>query len=87
VGAKITITTENSSQTDQVTGGGSYLSASDLRVHFGLDSSKIIKTLTIRWPSGTEDKFQDVKVNQILSIREGTAKAEVQIPPKTPSKQ
>ena len=87
VGAKIAITTENGSQTDQVTGGGSYLSASDLRVHFGLGSSNIIKTLTIRWPSGTEDKLQDVKGNQILSIREGTAKAEVQTPPKTAPKQ
>ena len=87
VGAKIAITTENRSQTDQVTGGASYLSASDLRVHFGLGSSQIIKTLTIRWPSGTEDKFQDVKPNQVLSIKEGTAKAEVQSSPKSVPKQ
>ena len=87
VGAKIAITTENSRQTDQITGGGSYLSASDLRAHFGLGSSEIIKTLTIRWPSGTEDKFQDVKPNQVLSIKEGTAKAEVQISPKSALKQ
>ena len=87
VGAKITVTTEDSSQTDQVTGGGSYLSASDLRAHFGLGSSKIIKTLTIRWPSGTVDKLQDVKANQILSIREGAAKTEVQASPKTAPKQ
>jgi len=87
VGAKIVITTENSRQTDQITGGGSYLSASDLRAHFGLGSSEIIKTLTIRWPSGTEDKFQDVKANQILSIKEGTAKAEVLSSPKNAPKQ
>jgi len=87
VGAKIAITTENSSQTDQVTGGGSYLSASDLRAHFGLGISEIIKTLKIRWPSGTEDEFRDLKANQILSIREGAAKAQVQGSPKTASKQ
>ena len=46
----------------------------------------VIKTLTIRWPSGTEDKFQDLKANQVLSIREGTTKAEVQISPKSAPK-
>ena len=86
VGAKIVITTENSRQTDQITGGGSYLSASDLRAHFGLGNAESIKTLTIRWPSGTEDKFQDLKANQVLSIREGTTKAEVQISPRTSSR-
>ncbi|MFN8007723.1 MAG: CRTAC1 family protein [Terriglobia bacterium] len=72
VGAKITVTTENLSQTDQITGGGSYLSASDLRAHFGLGNAEMIKTLKIRWPSGAEDVFRDIKANQILSIREGT---------------
>jgi hypothetical protein len=76
VGAKIAINTGSLLQTDQITGGGSYLSASDLRAHFGLGSSESIKTLTIRWPSGAEDKFQDLKANQTLSITEGAAKAE-----------
>jgi enediyne biosynthesis protein E4 len=84
VGAKIAITTENSRQTDQITGGGSYLSASDLRAHFGLGSAEIIKTLKIRWPSGAEDEFRDVKANQILTIREGAAL--VPVSPKTPLK-
>jgi len=87
VGAKIVITTEGLRHTDQITGGGSYLSASDLRAHFGLGSSEIIKTLKIRWPSGTEDEFRDVKANQILSIREGAGKTQVQSSPKTAPKQ
>ncbi len=71
VGTEVVITTEQSSQTDQITGGGSYLSASDLRLHFGLGSAETIKTLTIRWPSGNEEVFRDVKANRILSITEG----------------
>lgn len=78
VGAKIVVTTEHSSQMDQITGGGSYLSASDLRAHFGLGSSETIKTLKIQWPSGTEDVFRDVKANRILSIKEGASKSGVQ---------
>ena len=80
VGAKIVVTTENATQTDQITGGASYLSASDLRVHFGLGSSEIIKTLKILWPSGAGDVFREVKANRILSIREGARKYEVQYP-------
>jgi hypothetical protein len=83
VGAKIAITTEGSTQREQVTGGGSYLSASDYRVHFGLGSAEVIKTLKIRWPSGTEDVFRDVKANQILSITEGATQSVVEMPAET----
>jgi len=76
VGAKIVVTTESLTQTDQVTGGGSYLSASDRRIHFGLGASKSIKLLKIRWPSGTESEFRDVEANQILSIKEGSRRYE-----------
>jgi len=85
VGARIVITTENSSQTDQITGGGSYLSASDLRAHFGLGNSQSIQTLKIRWPSGTEDVFRDVKANRVLSIKEGDKKSEPLPLPRNPS--
>jgi hypothetical protein len=82
VGAKTVITTENSSRTDQVTGGGSYLSTNDLRVHFGLGASEAVKSVKIRWPSGAEDVFQDVKANQFLTIREGVAEYEAQVSPR-----
>jgi hypothetical protein len=74
VGARITVTTEHSTLVSQVRGGRSYLSASDIRVHFGLGNSKLIKSLKIRWPSGAEDAFQNLRANQILSIKEGVTK-------------
>jgi hypothetical protein len=76
VGAKIVITTDQLSQTDQVTGGGSYLSASDSRAHFGLGDSETIKTLKIRWPSGTEELFRDLRTNRVIEIKEGATKSE-----------
>jgi hypothetical protein len=85
VGTRIVLETENSSQTDQVTGGGSYLSASDLRLHFGLGSSERIKALKIRWPSGTEEVLRDLKGNRFLTIREGAARTEGLMIPKAPS--
>lgn len=85
VGAKVVLETEHSRQTDQVTGGASYLSASDLRLHFGLGNSETIKTLKIRWPSGTEEVLRDLKANRILTIREGSARPEAPLSPKPPS--
>jgi hypothetical protein len=53
-----------------VSTAGSYLSASDKRVHFGLGSDELAKTITIHWPSGIEQKLENVKSNQILTVTE-----------------
>ena len=39
-------------QIDEVRSGGSYISQSDLRVHFGLGKAEKVDVLEIRWPSG-----------------------------------
>jgi hypothetical protein len=70
VGATVQVVTEQGVQTSQIAGGGSYLSAGDLRLHFGLGSSKVIQSLIIRWPDGLEETKHNVAVNQILSIVE-----------------
>jgi enediyne biosynthesis protein E4 len=51
------------------TTGGSYISASDKRLHFGLASAKTA-TVEIRWPSGANQVLENVKANQFLEIRE-----------------
>ncbi len=76
VGARITAVTEYGNQVAQIRGGRSYLSASDLRVHFGLGHARIVKNLTVRWPSGIEDAFENIKPNQMLSIREGISRSQ-----------
>lgn len=53
-----------------VSTSGSYLSASDKRVHFGLGSENSIKLLEVRWPSGAVQKMENVKPNQIVVVRE-----------------
>ncbi len=57
-------------QMDEVRSGGSYLSQSDLRIHFGLGSATSAD-LEIHWPSGVVDKVKDVKAKQILRLEEG----------------
>ena len=50
---------------DEVRSGGSYISQSDLRVHFGLGSA-LKADLEIHWPSGQVDRLGAVRANQVL---------------------
>src|ERR1700719_3675268 len=59
-------------QIDEVRSGGGYFSQNDLRVHFGLGKAEKVDILEIRWPSGHIDTLKDIKVNQLLYIKEGT---------------
>ena len=51
------------------TTAGSYLSASDKRLHFGLGDAKLA-TVEIRWPSGVNQVLGNIKANQFLEVRE-----------------
>lgn len=71
IGAKIRLVTEDGQQQyGFVSTAGSYLSASDKRVHFGLGASKTARLLEITWPSGTVQRLESVAANQILTIHE-----------------
>src|SRR6266851_4653047 len=51
------------------TTAGSYLSANDKRLHFGLGDSEIA-TVDVSWPSGAHQMLKDVRADQFLEIRE-----------------
>jgi len=56
-------------QSQEATTAGSYLSANDKRVHFGLGAATRA-TVEVLWPSGTRQKIDDVSADQFLSIVE-----------------
>jgi hypothetical protein len=56
-------------QTRFATTAGSYLSANDKRLHFGLGDSEIA-TVDVSWPSGVLQILKDVRADQFLEIRE-----------------
>ena len=56
-------------QTRFATTAGSYLSASDKRLHFGLGDLNTA-LIEVSWPSGTRQTFKDVPADQFLEIRE-----------------
>jgi enediyne biosynthesis protein E4 len=72
IGARIYCATPGHRQMDEVRSGSSYISQSDLRVHFGLGSAETAD-LEIHWPSGVVDELPGVKANQVVTIKEGSA--------------
>jgi hypothetical protein len=57
---------------DEVRSGSSYISNSDMRVHFGLGKADKIDWVEIRWPSGLTERFAHPGVDQIQTVKEGT---------------
>ena len=84
VGTRLTLTTAEGRQTDQVTGGGSYLSAGDPRAHFGLGEVARVQEIRIRWPSGKEEVLRDIPANRILQVTEGRASEYSTVPAPPP---
>ncbi|MCU1269970.1 MAG: ASPIC/UnbV [Acidobacteriaceae bacterium] len=75
IGAKITITAGKRKMLDEVRSGSSYISQNDLRVHFGLGSATKMDSVEIRWPSGLVERFEDMPVDVIHTLKEGSGRA------------
>ena len=71
IGARVKVVTGDLVQVQEVRPGRSYLSSSDLRLHFGLGNHQQVDQLEIRWPSGQVQQFTDVDADQFLIVREG----------------
>jgi hypothetical protein len=69
--ARIKATTGDLVQTDQVLSGGSYLSQSDLRVHFGLAAHDHLDKAEITWPSGRVEPLINLAADRFYKVKEG----------------
>ncbi len=69
--ARIKIIAGGMTQTDEIHSGGSYLSQSDLRAHFGLGLATKIDSVEIHWPSGAIDKIGSLAADQFYAVQEG----------------
>ncbi len=74
LGTKIKITTAHGSQFNEATTAVGYNSSSDKRVHFGLGDATLIERIELAWPTGIKQVLTNVKVDQVLTIREGDGK-------------
>jgi hypothetical protein len=69
--ARVTLTAAGVTQTAEIYSGGSYLSQSDLRVHFGLGAARQIDSVEIHWPSGKVQTLRSLPADSFYSVLEG----------------
>ena len=70
IGAGIKLVSSKGAQFATVSTAGSYLSASDKRVHFGLGPESSAQSIEIRWPSGIFQTLKNIRSDQILQVGE-----------------
>jgi len=70
IGAQVKIVTAHGSQWATVTTSSGYMSASDVRAHFGLGVDSQVNRIEIRWPSGIRQIVADVKADQQITVDE-----------------
>ena len=71
IGARIRlVSASGEEQWGFVSAVGSYASASDTRVHFGLGQAKEARLIEVLWPSGIVQRLRNIKANQILTVEE-----------------
>jgi hypothetical protein len=72
IGARLRVRAGRRTLIDEVRSGSSFDSNNDMRVHFGLGAAAKINWVEVRWPSGLLEKFENVGVDGIRTIKEGT---------------
>ena len=73
IGTRVLATSRSGTQLREVRSSASYLSANDLRQHFGFGADEKVERLTVRWPSGQSLAIEDVELNQVLVVEEPRA--------------
>ncbi|MGP0067533.1 MAG: FG-GAP-like repeat-containing protein [Isosphaeraceae bacterium] len=75
VGARLVVEAGGRRMTAHRFGGGSYQSAGDPRLHFGLGDAARVERLEVRWPSGRVDQYEGLAADRAYLIREGAGEA------------
>ena len=73
IGARVSIVAGGRRQVAWRFGGGSYQSASDPRLHFGLGNADRVESIEVAWPSGRVDRFGPLAADAAYLVREGQA--------------
>jgi hypothetical protein len=70
-GARVVVTdVNNRRQTFDVSSAGSYLSSQDPRLLVGLGAATGVRSIEIRWPSGTKQTIANPQIDRYLNVKE-----------------
>jgi hypothetical protein len=70
IGSRVKVTSGGMVQTAQKKSTTGYLSQNDPRMHFGLAKNEMVERIEIKWPSGKLQVLENIKANQILTVKE-----------------
>jgi hypothetical protein len=70
IGARVTVVAGKERWVGQVQPGGSYLSSSDPRLHFGLGGVTAIDRVEVRWPCGRTSLAKSPRMSNELELQE-----------------
>jgi hypothetical protein len=87
--ARVRVITGKLQQLGESRSGGSYLSQSDLALHFGLGQAQQVDALEVTWPNGSEQRFSNVRADRFYELIQGgtlTINQEVKSPNKATTK-
>ena len=68
IGATVTLKVRDKRQLRYVKVAGSYLSAHDPHIHFGLGEVERVSDVLVRWPTGEERQLGEFEANQIVVL-------------------
>jgi len=74
IGAKVTVTAGGRKYVQEVRSGSSYISNSDVRLHFGLAAAERVDSVEVRWPTGTSETYPVSGVDRFVTVVEGQGK-------------
>ena len=73
--SQVTIEVNGKKQTQELTLTRGYFSSVENVLHFGLGDNTTIDKITIDWASGKQSILSNVEANQVLTVKESSAKA------------
>ena len=74
IGARVAVVRDGTTLWRRARSDGSYASANDPRVLFGLGTSTTAPTIKVRWPSGQEEEWAGVPIDRWTTLKEGSGK-------------
>src|SRR5207253_691635 len=69
--ARVKVSAADLVQTDEIRSGGSYLSQSDFRLHFGLGDHHRVDKAEISWPTGQTEVLTNLEADRFYCVKQG----------------
>jgi hypothetical protein len=76
IGAHVKVVAGDLTLIDEVHSGRGYQSHYGMRLHFGLGDRERVDRIEVRWIGGGIDVFEDIAVDQFLTLTEGSSKTD-----------